>query len=135
MENAVYLEIDVEAYSGDLGLPDNDAGQEYDVPVKVLVELKTGRIVECSPARITVDENSDLVHMKVCDSGIYNLLDANKEVLAYYNDYVPDGLAIEDCGWGDYIIFKINPDNTIKDWNGATVANDIMRRLRGEDDE
>lgn len=53
---------------------------------------------------------------KVCDDGTYSLLDADKQVLYEVNSYVPDCLAIEDSGFGDYIDMVIDEDGKIKNW-------------------
>ena len=53
---------------------------------------------------------------KVCDDGTYSLLDADKKVLYEVDSYVPDCLAIEDEGFGDYIDMVIDEDGKIKDW-------------------
>lgn len=53
---------------------------------------------------------------KVCDNGTYSLLDADKKVLYEVDSYVPDCLAIEDEGFGDYIDMVIDEDGKIKDW-------------------
>lgn len=53
---------------------------------------------------------------KVCDDGTYSLLDADKKVLYEVDSYVPDCLAIEDSGFGDYIDMVIDEDGKIKNW-------------------
>lgn len=53
---------------------------------------------------------------KVCDDGTYSLLDADKKVLYEVDSYVPDCLAIEDSGFGDYIDMVIDEDGKINNW-------------------
>ncbi len=49
------------------------------------------------------------VHYKVCDDGVYTLLDPLKNVIATVEDYVPDCLG----EWGDYIVMDIGEDGSI----------------------
>lgn len=57
-------------------------------------------------------------HFKVCDAGSYYLLDKDMKVLfEIINDYVPSGVCHGDNGYGDYIIFDVNPDGEIKNYN------------------
>jgi len=45
------------------------------------------------------------IHKKLADTGIYTFLDSNKKELEKIeNEYVLNGLDIEDAGYGDYII-------------------------------
>lgn len=53
------------------------------------------------------------VHYKVCDEGIYTLLDKNQKIVERVESYVPDCLAPLDSGWGDYIIMSIDEDGKI----------------------
>ena len=57
------------------------------------------------------------IHYKVCDDGEYWLQDieGNKIVKAK-GYYVPDFLAIEDSGLGDYIIFNVDKRGLINNW-------------------
>jgi hypothetical protein len=57
------------------------------------------------------------VYAKVCDDGSYSLLDNNKQEIKTLQDcYVPGCLAINDRGFGDYIIMTIESDGAIKNW-------------------
>lgn len=53
------------------------------------------------------------VFYKVCDDGTYYLLDGDKNVLEEKNCYVPEILAYEQEGWGDYLIMKIDENGKI----------------------
>jgi hypothetical protein len=61
--------------------------------------------------------NTAKVHYKVCDDGIYTLLDKDRNQIIQKDDYVIDCLAIGDNGYGDYIILEINENGFIKDFN------------------
>lgn len=76
--------------------------------------------------RILVDEGRILdwpegvtaqTHYKVCDAGLYKLLDADGTVLAERDGYVPSYLAPGQEGFGDYVILKIGPDGRIAGWD------------------
>jgi len=55
------------------------------------------------------------VHYKVCDMGKY-FITINSKRLQYDGYYVPDILAIEDEGYGDYIIIDIDKNGYINNF-------------------
>lgn len=58
------------------------------------------------------------IHWKVVDQGIYKYIDNNDNIVANLDcEYVPDYLAIEDSGYGDYVIMNIDKDGNILNWN------------------
>ncbi|MFT4076457.1 MAG: hypothetical protein QM647_13105 [Asticcacaulis sp.] len=77
---------------------------------KPLIDIESGKIVDW-PEGITAS-----VHYKVCDAGLYALLDADKNVVAEHDGYVPKMLSPKDNGYGDYIIMDIGADGVIADW-------------------
>lgn len=74
------------------------------------IDLETGVIQEW-PQGTTAD-----VHYKVCDAGIYKLLDGEKSVVATIDGYVPSMMCPGGNGYGDYVIMSIGPDGKIADW-------------------
>lgn len=69
---------------------------------------------------------------KICDGGVYSLLDSEKNVLYEVESYVPDILAIEDCGFGDYVDMFIDEDGKIKNWKCTEDdLEDILRNSFG----
>ncbi len=56
------------------------------------------------------------VHYKVCDAGVYHLLDADHQVVITQTGYVPSMLAPQGGGYGDYVILDIDADGIIKGW-------------------
>lgn len=84
-----------------------------------VIELETGRVLDW-PEGTTAD-----VHYKVCDAGEYELLDADGNVVAEKNGYVPDMLAVGDNGYGDYIIMKIGADGLIQGWEPPDIDPDL----------
>ena len=75
------------------------------------IELETGTIQDW-PAGTTAN-----VHYKVCDAGIYKLLDAEKNVVREIEGYVPDMMSPGGSGYGDYVIMTIGPNGKIENWS------------------
>lgn len=76
------------------------------------IDIDTGRVRDW-PTGTTAD-----VHYKVCDQGIYELLDNSGNVVAKKDGYVPDILNTGN-GYGDYIILNIGADGVITNWIAA----------------
>lgn len=74
------------------------------------IDLDTGRIEEW-PEGTTAS-----IHYKVCDDGDYELLDAERNVVAKIDGYVPGIMCPEGEGYGDYVIMGIAADGTIAKW-------------------
>jgi hypothetical protein len=77
---------------------------------KPLIDIEAGAIVDW-PTGTTAD-----VHYKVCDNGIYTLLDADRNEVKQIDGYVPDIMCPEGRGYGDYVIMKIDGDGKIANW-------------------
>jgi hypothetical protein len=75
-----------------------------------LIDIERGIIMNW-PVGNTAD-----IHYKVCDDGIYHLLDENKVVIKSIEGYVPDIMCPEGEGYGDYVIMKIKSDASIANW-------------------
>lgn len=73
--------------------------------------------------------NSAKIHYKVCDDGHYTLLDNNENQLAEFESYVPNVFAIDDQGYGDYVIMTINEEGFIENW--SCCPEDITNMLDG----
>lgn len=78
---------------------------------KPIIDLETGLITNWEKGK---EAN---IHYKVCDAGEYWLQDENGEkIVKAKGYYVPDFLAIDDSGYGDYIIMKVDKDGKINNW-------------------
>lgn len=93
-----------------------DDGDEPSMPLvrdgrwHLLIDLATGRI-DGWPRGTTAE-----THYKVCDDGVYRLLDAaGNEVCKLYG-YVPSMLSPGGKGYGDYVIMAIGADGLIEGW-------------------
>ena len=65
------------------------------------------------------------IHYKVCDDGVYALLDEDWQTIISVESYVPDCIG-ED---GDYIIMDIDEDGNIADW--SFDESDVTQIIRG----
>lgn len=84
--------------------------------LELLIDLDKGKVMNW-PQGFCLN-----THYKVCDDGEYVFLDENMQevvnITQEYNQYyVPDFLAIEDSGYGDYVYIHINGDGTITHFN------------------
>jgi hypothetical protein len=66
------------------------------------------------------------VHYKVCDEGLYFLLNKEMQRIATREDhYVPDRyLCVGSQGYGDYIILNIGGGGKIEGWRGNPYPGD-----------
>ncbi|MDH7801304.1 MULTISPECIES: hypothetical protein [unclassified Rhizobium] len=76
-----------------------------------VIDLNTGKI-EGWPEGTTAD-----LHYKVCDAGVYTLLDENREAVKQIDGYVPKIMCPGGSGYGDYVIMKIGADGLIDNFN------------------
>ncbi len=77
---------------------------------KLKIDLETGQIAGW-PQGTTAE-----THYKVCDAGIYSLIDANGVVVAKNAGYVPEMLSSDAEGFGDYVILNIDKNGYIHGW-------------------
>ena len=78
------------------------------VPV---IDIHTG-IVEGWPSGTVAN-----IHFKVCDAGLYQLLDQERKVLAEIEGYVPKMMCPGGMGFGDYVIMDIDAEGRIAGWH------------------
>lgn len=85
---------------------------------KPLIDLETRKITNWEIGKTAE------IHYKVCDAGVYSLLDEQKNVIAEtdHGDYVPDILCPKESGYGDYIIMDILEDGTIVDFDASLIS-------------
>lgn len=103
----------IEDINGDL-IP-----HRYNDRWKILIDVETGIIKEW-PIGTVAD-----VHYKVCDDGIYKLLDEEVSILRWIEGYVPKILDLYRDSYGDYIIMKIDSTGMIKGWNNEANLDDF----------
>jgi len=81
-----------------------------------LINLETGKIENWRQG-VTAD-----IHYKVCDDGVYTLLDANHVEVTRIADYVPSIMSPKDAGYGDYVIMDVDADGVIQKWKPSLKA-------------
>jgi len=74
------------------------------------IDLKTGEVINW-PKGVKVH-----VFYKVCDEFECIVYDKTDNEVLHYDGYVPDFMAIEDEGYGDYIDMIIDENGYIKNW-------------------
>lgn len=90
----------------------------------IVIDIETGIIKNW-----TLGTVAD-VHFKVCDDGIYHLIDENFNTIVTKEGYVPNILDLYQNSYGDYIIMKIDSTGMIKGWK-----NDVNLNYFEEDEE
>lgn len=93
-----------------------DIGYRESDYLELVIDLKEGKVLNWKDG-FCLDTN-----YKVCDDGEYVFLDENMNEVVniteeYGQNYVPDFLALEDEGYGDYVCIIINGDGTIKNFD------------------
>ena len=88
-------------------------GQNY--RWRPLIDIETGQIVNWEKGF-----DAD-VHYKVCDDFQCDILDADMDVIASYNGYVPKVMCPADDGFGDYIFMDIDENGFIQGWNKELI--------------
>ena len=78
---------------------------------RIFVNLDTG-VIDDWPEGVTAK-----VHYKVCDAGVYSLIDADGKERAKREGYVPPMLSPGGAGYGDYVIMKIDGTGKIDNWS------------------
>jgi|TARA_R110002124_G_scaffold247426_3_gene412501 hypothetical protein len=81
-------------------------GETWDIQI----DLDTGKIKGWPGGTIAT------THYKVCDDGIYSLLEESGETVTQKDGYVPSMLSPAGNGYGDYIIMNIGADGQIEGW-------------------
>lgn len=106
---AKYLSMTVVVRYGDEDMP-------YDAPLRsgdswsAVIDLDDARIENWPEGQTLLIDN-----MKVCDSGTYILLDADRNEIACIEEcYVPSALLPGDCG--DYLTLNIAETGKITNW-------------------
>jgi hypothetical protein len=118
MDKAKYIEVDAGVRYWDDALVNGTPDVDGKIPLRKddgwcpTIDLKTGEILDW-PQDIEAK-----IHYKVCDSGLYWLLDENKKRIAKWNGYyVPnDILCTKSNGHGDYIIMDIGKNGKVLNW-------------------
>lgn len=77
---------------------------------KPKININTGVVVDW-PNGTTAD-----IHYKICDNGVYTLLDEGGAKIVEIEGYVPSIMCPKGEGYGDYIKMKIDGNGLIENW-------------------
>ena len=107
--------------------------EEGFVPPMINRENQTLEVIVDMQERKAVDwdEDKGYIHMwaKLCDSGIYTLLDADRNPLCQIAGYVPNALVPPyERGFGDYLELTIEADGTLPDWKSELDFCDFIEK-------
>lgn len=101
--------------------------------LELIIDLEEGKVLNW-PKDFCIH-----TYYKVCDDGEYSFLDDNmNEIVNITNEYdqyyVPDFLAIEDFGYGDYVCININGDGYIEHFDTMkSKIKDYFNNVNNED--
>jgi len=87
---------------------------------KLNIDIDSGIITNWKKG-VTAD-----VHYKVCDDGIYHLLDSEGNTVLTKDGYVPNILDLYRESYGDYIVVKIDENGKIENWNNNPNIEDFF---------
>jgi len=77
---------------------------------KPIIEIETGKIVNWEQGT-----KAD-IHYKVCDDGLYTLIDEKGNEVKSIDGYVPSLMSPKENGYGDYIIMDVDENGIIQNW-------------------
>ena len=95
---------------------DDDEAADPGIPCRVgdswcpVIDVDTGQITNWTKGTTAT------VHYKVCDAGVYELLDPKGNRIATLDGYVPSMMSPDGNGYGDYIKMTIDADGFIEGW-------------------
>lgn len=126
LEKMRFIEVDAEVRYWEDGRINGEVDKDGKIPLRVgdswcpVIDLSNGQIQDW-PLGVTAE-----VYYKVCDAGLYWLLNSDKQRIAKWRgNYVPnDFLCVGSRGSGDYIIFKVGTDGKIIGWEVPYVDED-----------
>lgn len=111
-------------------IPDDDeipkalTGRTLSDAWQVYVDIDTGKISGWNSGKMIID-------WKVVDMGNYELIDKHGVVVGEIDGgYVPRCIPEE---FGDYLMFDIQEDGTIKDWHKFCTEENVMACFFGEE--
>ena len=125
--NARYLEI-IFPWDEDLCSFQSDFDLESDEIPYVSNGYWHG-IIDLKEHRLCDSKDMDwpyVLNAKVCDGGVYFLLDESKKALCIYRGYVSD-LPFDNKSWGDYIHLVVRDGGHIEYWEGDFDLDDFTK--------
>lgn len=90
--------------------------RENDWRWRPIIDIDEGKIVNWKQG-VTAR-----IHYKVCDDGIYEVIEANGNVVAAYEGYVPNIMCPAGKGFGDFIIMNVDENGIIEGWKKELIS-------------
>ncbi len=110
-----YVQVDVAVRYQDEDMP-FDAPKRVGNMWRVIIDLEEKKILKWPKGKILS------FYMKICDEGIYTLLDLDFNTIKIREGYVPNQLLPGD--YGDYLALDINEEGVITNWkSNANLSN------------
>lgn len=85
-----------------------------------VIDIETGIITNWEKGKTA------RIHYKVCDDGVYHLLDKEGNAILTKDGYVPNILDLYNDSYGDYIILNIDENGQIADWDNNPNIGDFF---------
>lgn len=82
---------------------------------KPVIDIDEGRIINWTKGATAH------IQYKVCDAGIYEVIDSIGQIIATKEGYVPEIMCPADEGYGDYIIMDIDENGVIQKWRKELI--------------
>lgn len=116
-----YEDSELNGVEDDSTLPKMPCYDKEDKRWKLTIDVDNGQITNWEKG------NTAKIHYKVCDDGEYKIFDKNMiQIGKTIHSYVPEIFAIDDDGYGDYVIMTIDENGFILDWNIDSEDVDAM---------
>lgn len=77
---------------------------------KPVIDIDSGKILNWEQGK------KARIHYKICDDGIYTVLDVDGNIVVQIDGYVPNTMCPAENGYGDYIIMNVDEDGKIENW-------------------
>lgn len=91
---------------------------------KMIIDLETGHILNWEQGYAMK------IYWKIVDQGVYEYCDSNMNIIEKLDtDYCPNFLAIEEDGYGDYIIINIDENGNIQNWHSESYMQDELQEI------
>ena len=88
------------------------------------IDVDEGKIIDWPGKKISVK-----VYMRAIDTGLYDYLDKNNNIIYQESGYVPDFLGINSPAYGDDINFDTDVNGLILNWKENNIKEKIIKYL------
>ena len=88
------------------------------------IDVDEGKIMDWPNKKISVK-----VYMRAMDTGFYDYLDKNNNIIYQESGYVPDFLGVNSHAYGDCINFDTDVNGEILNWKEKNIKEKIIKYL------